>query len=211
MPFRGNAAFPHDADQHPENAVIRSRVEDDRLHFGIRRVQAYLALVAVEALERHLVVDHRHDTGAVVRGVLLANHDPVAVVDVVLNHRLSADLEGVILRVAEQVAEVEAVAIILHRLDRSARGDVAEQRQLSRRTGPEIDELDGPRFTFLAHDQPLLLQRLEMTHHPVRRQDAEVVADVAHRRSVTLRLDEMADVVVNLALPFGQLAEVWHV
>jgi len=165
-------------------------------------------LLAVVALQRHLVVDASDDALAVPSRLLPANDDVVAVVDVVLDHRLAAHLEGVVLGAGEQRVEVEAL-VVGDRLDRGAGGDGTEQRQAVRRP-LVIDQLDGPRREALAFDQPLLLQRLQMTHDAVGRADLETQPDLANRRAVAARLDLLLDEVVDLALPFRQLAEVRH-
>src|SRR5262249_43489707 len=58
--------------------------------------------------------------------------------------------------------------------------------------------------------EPLLLERLEVAHHPVGALDLEVHADLAHRRSVTPSLDLAADEVVDLPLPGSQGIQVGH-
>ena len=76
--------------------------------------------------------------------------------------------------------------------------------------GRVVEELDRPRHVRLAVDQALLLERLEVAHHPVGALDLELVADLADRRAVAPPLDLAADELVDLALARGQGFEVGH-
>src|ERR1051325_428650 len=70
--------------------------------------------------------------------------------------------------------------------------------------------MNGPRHVGLAVDEPLLFQRLEMAHHAVGRADIEIVADFAHRRTVSAVADLIAKEFVDFLLPVGQYVEVAH-
>ena len=68
-----------------------------------------------------------------------------------------------------------------------------------------LGELDRPRHVRLAGDDPLLLEGLEMAHHPVGRVDLEVLADLTDRRAVAAAAHLVANEFVDLALPGGEL------
>src|SRR5437773_1828208 len=73
-----------------------------------------------------------------------------------------------------------------------------------------IDQLDRPSREPLADDQPLLLQRLQMTHDAVGRLDVEGHTDLANRRAVAPALNLVTNELVDFPLPVRQLAEVGH-
>src|SRR5437588_11846493 len=73
-----------------------------------------------------------------------------------------------------------------------------------------IDQLDRPSREALADDEPLLLQRLQMTHDPVGRLDVKGQADLANRRAVAPALNLFANELIDFPLPVRQLAEVGH-
>src|SRR5206468_3560119 len=89
------------------------------------------------------------------------------------------------------------------------RGDAAQQRQ-ALRAGPAPDQFDRPGVFEVALDQPLLLQGLQVAHHPIGRRDVELESDLAHRRAVAAIFDFVPNELVNLSLAIGQLTEVWH-
>src|SRR5436190_19989514 len=67
----------------------------DRRHRALRGLQPDTVLLFVEALQRcDVVLENRDDDVAVACGVLLLHDDEVAVVDVVVDHRLAPDAEN---------------------------------------------------------------------------------------------------------------------
>src|SRR5207245_9630601 len=102
----------------------------DRLHLAVRGLEPDAIALLVEALEgRGVVVEDRDDDLAVARGVLRLDDDVVAVVDVVLDHRLPADPEHerVVPR-RELGRKGDRHGPVLIGLDRLARGDLADDR-----------------------------------------------------------------------------------
>ncbi len=86
---------------------------------------------------------------------------------------------------------------------RAAGGDQTDEGQAG--LGPRrIGELNRTALARLTVDQTLLFKRFEMTHHAVRRADAEVGADVANGGPVAPVHDLVSHEIVDLALPLGQ-------
>src|SRR5437867_6821439 len=75
----------------------------DRGHLSVRRLQSDAVLFLVEALQRGgVVLEKGHDDVPVARGVLLLDDHVVAVVDVIVDHRLPAHAEDVRLAAARR-------------------------------------------------------------------------------------------------------------
>src|SRR5262245_6179046 len=73
-----------------------------------------------------------------------------------------------------------------------------------------IDQLNGTCGVLFALDESLFFQGLQVAHDTVGRLDLEFQTDFPHGRAVAAALNLGADELVNLALPFRQLAEVRH-
>ena len=93
-----------------------------------------------------MLLDQRHDDVAVVRRVLLADHDDVAVVDARVDHRVALDLQRVMLAapVEHRAGNRDVARHLADRLDRHAGGDPAHDRQLPR-VDPDFERLTGAR------------------------------------------------------------------
>jgi hypothetical protein len=136
------------------------------------------------------------------------DHHIIAVLDVVIDHGLAFDLEGVEIVAVEHVFEFKPLGVF-QGLCRTTGGDMPQERQ----TGPGrmvILQLNRPRRVFLALDIAFLFQRLQMAHDAIGRADVERLTDFAHGRPVAARLDLLTDEIVDLPLPLRQLAQVWH-
>src|ERR1051326_3180356 len=120
-------ALAHYTNQHPEHLGARPVIDDDRVHLAIGGHQAYVLLLLVEALQRNLIIDHGNDTGAVIRSLLLADDDVVAVLNVIVDHGLAANLQGKVVVPGEEIVEVQAVIIKGRRFDRSTCCDSAQE------------------------------------------------------------------------------------
>ncbi len=86
--------FAQDADDATLNFYVVGRQQDGS-HFGIRRLQTYLAgSFAIEALEScFLAADQRHDDIAGVGNLGLLAYNEVAVHDVIFDHGRAFDLQ----------------------------------------------------------------------------------------------------------------------
>ena len=90
-------------------------------------------------------------------------------------------------------------------LDRHAGGDVAEQRQLDRAAaGAAGQQLHRAAAVPGALDEPLLLEVGQVLVDRGQRRQAEAAADFLQARRVAVLLDELVEVVENLALAFGE-------
>src|ERR1035437_8694271 len=91
-----------------------------------------MAVLALERLDRGLVIEHRRDNVPVVGRRLLAQDDPVAVADCPLDHRVAYDLEQEKLSLTDDLArQREDVVDDLLRSDRDTGSDLAEHRDIS--------------------------------------------------------------------------------
>ena len=164
------------------------------------------SLPAEELLQGRGPVDHRHHPLAVLGRVLLLHDDDVAVVDVVLDHRLAADLQGVVVLAAEQLAQVDPF-VLRHRLKPATGRHQAEHRE-RRGANPQAGNGDRPGgrllvlYALVPLDEALLLKGLEVAHDPVGRGDLERLADLPDRGREAAVLDLVPDEVQDLVLPF---------
>ena len=73
-----------------------------------------------------------------------------------------------------------------------------------------IHELNGPGRVFFPLDEPFFLEGFQVAHDAVGRLDVERLADLAHRGAVATVFNLVANELVDLALTFGELAEIRH-
>src|SRR5262249_13157798 len=100
----GSLILPHDP--HDDALYLYLvRIDKDRLHGGVGRLQADLAAgVAIELLQRHVGPAHQRDHHLPVVGRLAVLHDDeVAVADLLVDHRVAADAQHVGVTLADQV------------------------------------------------------------------------------------------------------------
>ena len=194
------------------------------------REQPDLAVLALEGLDRRLVVEHRRDDVAVVGARLLAHDDPVAVADRRVDHRVADDLEQEQRALADDLAgEREDVLDDLLGRDRHTGGDPAQHRHVGRLGplvvdagdvdvvvlgGPAVarlvargvggDDLDGARPVRVAAQVALALERGQLVGHGAGGGEPDRVADLAHARRVPAPVDGVADHLEDLALAVGQ-------
>ena len=118
------------AAQHGHHLAEDGRVvTGDRLVGGVVREQPHMAVLALEALDRGLAVQHGGHDVAVLGDRLAADRHPVAVADGGLDHRVADDLQDEQLAVADQLAgEREHVLDRLLGEDRATGGDPAHER-----------------------------------------------------------------------------------
>ena len=91
------------------------------------------------------------------------------------------------------------------RLDRHARRDIAEHRQLDgAAAGAAGEQFHRAAAIPRPADEALFLQVGEVLVHRRQRRQAEAFADFLEARRIAVLLDELVQVVENLALPLGQ-------
>jgi hypothetical protein len=117
--------------------------------------------------------------------------------------RTKSDLLG------EELAEVDPILLLERQIGQTGR-DRANQRQAFLFVNRFAGEFDGAGLVGAALDQALLLQRSQVTHDPVGRANAEILANLAHGGSVTAFLDLIANEFINLALTIGHLIHHGH-
>src|SRR5262249_37062526 len=128
--------------------------------------------------------------------------------DVVVDHRLAANFESVMIGPAEQVAKLQSL-IRLYRLSWRAGSDAAQHGH-ARARRPMIHQHDCPCRKAFTLDQSLLFQGFEVTHDAIWRADVETQPDLPNRGPVAPTFDLLADELVDFPLAFGQLAEIGH-
>src|SRR5437762_1781991 len=205
-PPPGGSVLPHHAD---DDALDLNLVglDEQRLHGGVGRLQTnHPARVAIELLERHVRSAQQCDHHFARFGRLAIFDDyEVAVANLLVDHGVATHAEHVRIAFADE---------ILRDSDRLARRDgfdgdagchVAEQRQLHRASaGPRRHHLDRPAPIPGALDEPLFLLVGQMFVHRGERREAEAPTDFLQARCVPVLLDELVEVVENLALPLGK-------
>src|SRR2546427_5119567 len=124
--------FPDDANHHALDDDV-ALVEPQRLHLVVSRLQPDPpARLAVEPLYRGpFPMDERNHGLAGLGLVAFLNDDVVAVLDVLVDHRIAAHLEDVAASASRQQLVGHGDRLVTRdRFDRRAGGDQPEQRQL---------------------------------------------------------------------------------
>jgi len=85
----------------------------DRLHRFVGWLQTDVVFLLVEALERHIIVDHRDHPFAVGGGRLLLDDDVVAVLDMAFDHGVAAHLQDESIGAAEDSVDLEPFVSVL--------------------------------------------------------------------------------------------------
>ena len=183
-----------DADDLAED---RHMLQAKRFHRLVLRLQANVILLFIETLHgRFIVVRHRHDNVAVVRRLLLADDDIIAVVNARVDHAVADDAEHEHRMVADKMARQRKVILdILGCRDRHARRDVADERHAGYGdgrgavvAGRPVGNLDRARLGRVPPDQAFLLQTLKMAMDGRAGGEAYRFADLRERRGDILCL-----------------------
>ena len=134
----GTPAPPYPPQTRRRTAVTLPRIEacvavDGGVGLVVRH-QPHVAVLALERLDRRLVVEHGRDDVAVVGRRLLPHDDPVAVADGRVDHGVTDDLEQEQLALADELpGQREDVLDDLLGQDRATGGDPADDRDVGRR------------------------------------------------------------------------------
>src|SRR5256885_3748905 len=193
----------HDALHHDVAFVDAQRIDG-----GVRGLESDPApRLAGEPLHRGAGAGHERDDGLAVVGlVTLVYDDEVAVFDVLVDHRLPADLEHVAAAPAgdELIGHGDDV-VPARRLERDAGGHQAQQRELGRaRLTLGRHHFDGPALVMRAPDEAFALEVREMLVYCGQRLKAELPGDLFEARRIAFGLDVARDEVENLALTGGE-------
>src|SRR3989440_7222957 len=150
--------LPDDAADHSLDDHV-ALVETQRRHVGIGRLQPDPAAgLPVEFLDGGAgAVHERDDRLSVVGLVALLDHDEVAVLDVLVDHRIAADAEHVAPAPSrQQLIRDRERFVAADRLDRLAGRHETEQGQLGRpRLALGRNDLDSPALVMMRRMYPL--------------------------------------------------------
>ena len=132
--------------------------------------------------------------------------DEVAINDVLVDHGLALDLEGVVGSAARQQLIRHGQGLSAHDgFDRTARRHPTKQRDLR---GPGLPlgrkDLDGPAFIMSTVDVPLALEIGQMLVHRRQRLKAEMLGDLLEAWRVAAVADMLLQVLEDLALTLGE-------
>src|SRR5258705_3688951 len=206
--------FPDDAAHHALDDDV-ALIQPERLHLVVGRLQPDPpAGLAVKPLHRgSLTIDQGKHSLAGLGLVAFLNDDVVAVLDVLVDHRIAAHLEDVAAPASrQQLVGYGDRLVTRDRLDRSTGGDQPEQRQLR---GPGLplgrDDFDRPALVVRAPDVPFALEIGEVLVNGRQRLEAKLAGNLLEAGGVPLLFDVLPDVVEDLALAsrdrhFGSLA-----
>src|SRR5436309_44717 len=200
---RRRLVFPDDADDHSLHDDV-ALVEAERLQVLIGRLQPDPpARFPVETLDRGaLSMDQRDHRLAGVGLVPLLDHDVIAILDVLVDHRVPANLQDVAASASrEQLVWDRDGFVAGHGLDWRSRRDESQQRQL-RRAGLALgwNDLDRAALVMRPPDVPFALEVGEVFVHGGQRLEPELAGDLLEARSVPLFFDVFRDVIEDLAL-----------
>ena len=200
----GCSVSPHDAD-HDSLHLHLVRRDDDRLHGRIGWLQTHMAVLAIELLQRHVVPPSRAITIS----------------------PLSADFRSSTMtkspsRICSSIIELPAPAARRYpaRPTMSSGTAIVSLRQPPRWARPrrrtraaavrrarlpfESDELDRSAAVPCALDEPLLLQVGQVLVHRGQRRQTEPAADFLEARRIAVLLNELIQVIEDLALALGE-------
>src|ERR1700682_89008 len=216
--------LPVHADHHADDLRLAELLPAhvDGLEPRVRGREADALALGIEPLHGGLVLDHDHHDLPRRSLQLLAHEDEVAVHDAVADHRIARHLEGEDFapRLGQQHGvDAHVVGDVLLREERLTRGHLAhdgnvdglapagrrylaladEARRLS-----SFEDAERAALQLAALEVALALERLQVVVDPVGGADAEVLADLADGRRVTLVDDALLDEGKDLFLAFGQ-------
>src|SRR2546426_1124310 len=195
--------LPDDADDDSLDDHV-ALVEAQGSHLGIRRLQPDPAAgLAVELLDGGARAVHEGDHRlSVVRLVALLDHDEIAVLDVLVDHRMAPDAEHVAAAAPRQQFVGDGDGVVPgHGFDRLAGGDEAEQRELGR---PCLalgrHDLDRAALVVVAADVPFALEVGQVLVDRRERGEGELAGDFLETGSVPVAGDVAREGIEDFAL-----------
>src|SRR6266446_4986338 len=185
----------------------------DRSHFGICRLEPYLAgAFAIKALEsRFFAADQRHNDVTGIGDLGLFAHYEIPIHNVIFNHRSAFDLQDKGITTAREIAQRNRFAFF-HGFQRTPRGDPTHQRKLLHLAIGyllldrlrQLDDLDGTALIVTAADKTLFLERGDVLVHGGQGRELEALADFLEARRVAVLGLKRNEVVENFFLTFGE-------
>src|SRR3989441_5729480 len=195
--------FPDDADDHALHDDV-ALVEPQRLQRVVGRLQPDPpAGLGVKAFDRGAFSMDERDHGLAGVGlVAFLNDDVIAVLDVLVDHGVAADLQDVAAPAPRQELIRHGDRLVTgDRLDRSAGRDKTEQGKLGR-AGLSLGrhDFDGPALVMSAPDVPFALEIGEVFVDRRQRLESKLAGDFLEAGGVPLLFDVLSDVIEDLAL-----------
>ena len=161
-----------------------------------------------------MTVDHGDNAFAILGRFLPANDHDVAIINVVVDHRLTLDAEGEMVLPRQQFTEIN-LFVLGNGFEGGTGGDQTEHRE-NRRRASHAGNGDRPggrllvQHAFVSLDEALLFQGFQMAHHTVGRHNREGLANLADRRRVATLHDFVADEEQNFILAGSDGTRVGH-
>src|ERR1041384_5072944 len=195
--------FPDDADHDALDDDV-ALIEPQGLHLVVCRLQPDPAAgLAVEPLDRGAFPMDQCDHGLAGVGlVAFLNDDVVAVLDVLVDHRVAAHLQDVAAAAARQELVWDGDRLITRDgFDGRARGDQPGQGELGG-TGLALggDDFDRPALVVRAPDVAFALEIGEVLVNRRERLEAKLAGNFLEAGGVPLLFDVLSDVVQDLAV-----------
>src|SRR4029453_2293946 len=137
-----------------------------------------------EALQcRAVVFEQRDDDVAVPGGVLLLHYDEIAVVDVVVDHRLPADAQDERIATApgELAGDGHGFALVFERVDRLTSSDLSDDWCRHDAAAKGTRDRERPRAGRVLRETAFLLELGEVVMDRRRRGEPDGLGDLAHR------------------------------
>src|SRR5262245_58587904 len=213
------AAYISEAPHHTDDLaddLHAARIDDDRSHRGVLRLEHDALAVAQEALDGGLalarVTLEQCDDDVVGLGrVLSADQDQVAIADVRVDHALAAHAQRKeVLTAARQEARRQRhlALAVLGGEQRRPGGDTSEDRHLAEGRGRPLGERERARGAppdLTPLQRALALERAQVIEGSAWRHP-ELLTDLTHRRRHAVARREGADEPQHVALPTRELS-----
>src|SRR5262245_54658132 len=197
--------LPHDPHDHALHLDLRG-VDEHRQHRRVGWLESHAAVVAIELLQGDVrPADECNDHFAVLGRFPVLDDDEIAVADLLVDHRVAPDAQDVGFATANQIFGDGDHLVRGDGLDGNSGGDVAEHWQLDRAMpGSRREQFDRTAAVPGSTDEALLLEIGQVLVDRGERRKTETPADFFETRRVAMLLNELLQVVQNLALAFRQ-------
>src|SRR6267142_2064289 len=225
-PSKDKLAMAGGDDQSNDQALVLAEYSDDptlnfqvvrghhdRSHFGICRLQAYLAgAFAIEALERRFfAANQRNDDIPGIGDLGLLANDIVPVHDVIFDHGAAFDLQNKGIAATSEIAQRNRLAF-LNSFQRAPRRDPSHQWKLLHLAIVylildrlrQLDNLDGTALIVAAANEAFFLESGNVLVHGGQRSELEAFANFFETWRVAVFGLKRHEVIENFFLPFGQ-------
>src|SRR5258705_3628229 len=197
--------LPHHTDDNPLHLDM-IRIDHQRLHCRIGRLQAHAPVLPIELLQRDIRAAEECDNHfPVVGGFAVLDDDEFAIADVLVNHRIALDAQHIGVALARQRFRNGDGFAAGHRFNRRAGGDEAKKRELERATScTRRHELDRSAPVPGAANKTFLLQVGQMLVDRRERRQVEATSDFLQAWRIAVVLNELVQVVEDFTLPFRE-------